>query len=106
MNADRKTVTNKAVSSGEESIRISMLVNSISYFLETVFILAKDGVFRLVVIHNGRILTDKAYGSARGAKIAFSRRYSDKAWNDAIEAFWSEFYDPGTKWFKKKNYHI
>jgi len=85
---------------------ISMLINSVYYFIECVFILDLHDHYRLVALHNGKVLTDASYETSRGARIAFARLYGDKAWSEEIKAQWSHFYDPDTCWLEKKTKDI
>lgn len=81
---------------------MSLLINSVYYFIECVFILSLPHRYRLVVLHNGRVLTDACYETLRGAKIAFSKLYGHKAWTDGVKAQWSHFYDPDAQWLDEK----
>jgi hypothetical protein len=85
---------------------ISMLINSVYYFIECVFILDFQDHYRLVALHNGKVLIDASYETLRGARIAFARLYGDKAWSEEIKAQWSHFYDPDTRWLEKKTKDI
>lgn len=86
----------------ENPINISLLINSIYYYIESVFIMAVKEGYRLVVIHQGRLLTDEIYKTARGARIAFLKRFGDKAWRDGVKAEWSRFYPPESRWLGDK----
>lgn len=86
----------------EKPIQISLLVNSIYYFIESVFIMAVNKGYRLVAIHQGRLLTDEIYKTARGARIAFLKLYGNKAWRNGVKAEWSRFYPPEPEWFGEK----
>lgn len=88
----------------KNSRRISMLINGIFFFLESVFIeeVKESGGFRLVVSHKGRILTDRYYESSRGARIAFSRIYKHQLWRDDLKPEWSHFYPPDRRWLEEK----
>ena len=81
---------------------ISLLVNSIYFFLQCVFIIKAEDGYRLVALHNGKVLTDITYDSLRGARIAFSKLYGNKAWEEDVKAQWSHFYDPDSRWLAKK----
>ena len=81
---------------------ISLLINSVYYFIECVFILSLCDGYRLVALHNGRVLTDASYESLKGARIAFTKLYSDKAWRRGTKAQWSHFYDPDLRWLEEK----
>ncbi|MGD2085445.1 MAG: hypothetical protein PVH61_04595 [Candidatus Aminicenantes bacterium] len=87
---------------------ISMLINSVYYFIECVFILDFHNHYRLVALHGGRVLIDASYNTPRGARIAFSKLYGDKAkaWSREIKAQWSHFYDPDTRWLEEKTKDI
>lgn len=81
---------------------ISFLLNSYHYFIDCVFILAADCGCRLVVNHQGEVLTDKYYDSIKGARIAFSRLYGRQAWRKTTRPDWSHFYQPEKDWLKNK----
>ncbi len=85
-----------------EPIQISVLNNSIYYLLEIVFIAAVKEGYRLVVILNRKLLTDKIYKTSKGARIGFLRLYGEKAWRDDVKAEWSCFYPPDKGWVEKK----
>ncbi len=85
---------------------ISMLINSIHYFIQCVFILDFDDHYRLVALHNGKVLIDASYETLRGAKIAFAKMYGYKAWSEETKAKWSHFYDPDTRWLEAKTKDI
>lgn len=72
--------------------RISILKNSIYYFLGSVFIICQGNCYRLVVMSNGRLLVDESYKSAKGCKIAFSRIYRNKVWKEGVKPRWSPFF--------------
>lgn len=86
----------------QEEVRVSMLVNSIYYFLEFAFILDHGDHFRLVVLHRRRLLVHDSYQTARGARIAFSKIFRNKAWRKETRAEWSHFYSPEALWLKDK----
>lgn len=65
-----------------------LLINPAYYFLECVYILYKKGHYRLVVLHNSRVLTYRNYRTLRGAKIAFQKIYKNKAWKEGVKASW------------------
>jgi len=83
-------------------VQISILVTSIYYFLDFAFIISDENNFRLVVIHNGQLLTDKTYKTVKGAKIAFSRIYGYKVWSEKIKPNWSDFYNPTAEWLNDR----
>ena len=71
-----------------------ILINRCHFFLNHALILVLDKndgqIFRLVVYHNGKFLTDLVYYSLRGAKIAFIKDFKDRAYSDDVKAQWSE----------------
>ncbi len=82
--------------------KITVLENSIYYFLESVFIDIQKGGCRLIVTHQNHVLTDCTYKSIRAAKIAFSRMYREKAWEDGVKTIWTLPYLPDDDWLVKK----
>lgn len=84
-----------------DKIQISRLINSIFYFIDTVFILKKEDKFRLIALHGGNVLIDKTYKTNKGAKIAFTKFYKDKL-IEGIDAKWSHFYPPDRPWLDQK----
>ena len=85
---------------------ISMLINSIYYFIECVFIMRAQNKYRLVVLQHRRVLLDQDYPSERGCRIAFTRLFKEKAWDETIKAKWSHFYDPDKEWLEEKQRRI
>jgi len=84
-------------------LTLSLLINSAYFFLECVFILKMEQQqFRLVVLHNRKVLTDTLYDTARGARIAFSKLYKHKAWKEGVKPEWTHFYNPETRWLSQK----
>jgi hypothetical protein len=86
----------------EETVEIILLANSIYFFLQCVFIIVAEGCFRLVVLHNKAVLTDLRYKKERGAKIAFSKLYNEKAWEKGVKAQWTHPYPPDAAWLEDK----
>ena len=86
-----------------EAKRISILINSIYYFIECVYILILHDHCRLIVLHHGRVLTDKRYKTVRGARIAFAKLYKHKGWKEGIKAQRSHLYDPEAKWLEERS---
>ncbi len=86
----------------EEAKKISILINSAYYFIECVYILILPGSCRLIVLHNGRVLTDRTYKTLKGARVAFTKMYKKKAWREGVKAEWSHLYDPEIKWLDEK----
>ncbi len=87
---------------GETPTKMSRLVNSIYYFIEFVFIIAENSGYRLVAIHQGKLLTNQTYKTAKGARIAFLKFWNYRAWKEGVKPKWSQFYLPDAKWLKKK----
>jgi len=77
--------------------RISLLVNSVFFFIETVFILETMNGYRLIVIHQRKLVTDKTYKTPNGAKIAFMKFFAYKRWEEGVKAQWTPFYPPDEK---------
>ena len=75
----------------KKEIKISVLQNSVYYFLQHVFIITAKDDSRLVVIHNNRLLTDNHYKTLKGARIAFQKKYKHKPWKNGVKARWSYF---------------
>jgi hypothetical protein len=80
---------------------ISVLINKIFYFIETVFIMIVENGYRLIVIHRGQVLTDEIYKTFEEAKRAFLSEYNHKAWKNGVKPNWSHFYPPDAKWLHK-----
>ncbi len=87
---------------GGEGLKISTLSNAMNYFIQSVFILVEDGVYRLVAIHNDTVLTDECYKTAKGAKIAFLKLFWYRAWREGIKPEWTHFYLPDKMWLGSK----
>ena len=86
----------------DEDFMISMLINSIYYFIDCVYIIQLKDKYRLVVLQRCTVLLDKYYPTERGCKIAFQKLFKDKAWSEEITANWSHFYDPDQQWLAEK----
>ena len=93
-----QTIIQPATDLARDKVKISRLINSIFYFIEIVFILKKDDKFRLIALHDRKVLTDRSYGTFIGAKIAFSKFFRDKAWKEDVTAEWTDFYPPDRSW--------
>ena len=88
-----------------EPAEISMLINSVYYLLETVFILNSpeiDGYILFVIGLDGKIITDNIYKSAAAARKAFVNIYSHKARIDGVKPHWSPWYSPDSDWLDEK----
>ena len=86
----------------EEKPVISRLINSILYYIECVFIMQSKDKYRLVVLHQRKVLWDKYYSTPKDCRIAFQKLFKDKAWEEEIKAEWSHFYDPDKLWLEEK----
>lgn len=88
-----------------KSGEICILINAAYYFINSVFIFNNNGRYQLVGEHNGRLLIDKPYNTLRGAKIAFSKLFGHRGWQEDTPAEWSCFYEPDGRWLdlKKKD---
>lgn len=82
--------------------KISILISSIYYFLDFVFIISEGGCFRLVVMHNKQLITYRTYKTVKAAKIAFSRLFGSKAWKEGLKPNWSIFYHPAAEWLNER----
>jgi len=82
-------------------MEVSILENSVYYFLSHVFIMKKSGTYWLVVFRDNRVLTYCYYKTARGAKIAFSKSYESRLKED-VKAKWGPFFNPDNKWLNEK----
>lgn len=86
-----------------EKETVSILMNSVYFYLGSAYIIKKkENAFRLVVLHNGRIMCDEMYTSARGGKVAFSRLYGDRSWIYGMKPLWTPFYDPDSEYIDEK----
>jgi len=83
-----------------------ILINSVYYFLECVYIIKKNSGYQLIAIHNGRVLTYRNYSSLKGAKIAFHNLYRSKAWQMGVKAKWTHPYPPNCHWLEEKDEFI
>jgi hypothetical protein len=83
--------------------RLLILINPAYYFLECVYILYKKGYYRLVVLHNSRVLTYRNYRTLRGAKIAFQKIYKNKSWKEGVKANWIPPYPDNCDLLKEKD---
>ena len=67
----KKNVTLRKNDGQSDNIRISVLTNSIYYFIETVYIMSVKNGYRLIVIQQRRLLTDEIYKTPRGGPHCF-----------------------------------
>jgi len=81
---------------------ISVLMNSVYFFLEHAFIVSDKNNYRLFVRHRNEVLADQDYKSLRGAKIAFSKLFQQNAFDkDYSHPQWSPLYTPERNWLYK-----
>lgn len=81
---------------------ISLLVNSIYYFVETVIIVTEKKGYRLLVLHRGFLLTDEIHETVDEAKRRFLDLYGLRALRHNTKASWSYFYPPDPVWLKDR----
>jgi hypothetical protein len=81
---------------------ISMLINSIYYFIDCAFILRSKNNYRLVVLQHSRVLLDRNYPTNRGCRIVFGKVFKARAWDERVTPSWSHFYDPDKDWLEEK----
>jgi hypothetical protein len=82
-------------------VLISVLMNSVYYFLDHAFIIAEKNKnrYRLLVFHNNEVLTDQTYKNLRGARVAFFRLFRYKAYdNKYSKPEWTPLYHPEQEW--------
>ena len=85
-----------------QKVVISRLLNSVFYSIRTCFVMTMtDEEYRLLVIHDKKVLADRNYPTLRGARIAFSKKFKDRAWSDDVVSEWSHFYPPDRDWIEK-----
>lgn len=89
-------------SNQEAVVEISLLTNDFMYGLQCVFIIQEKNSFRLVVIHNNRLLDDRRYKTSQGAKAGFERFYKEQRWNVNVKAYWTPFYNPDSGLLEEK----
>jgi hypothetical protein len=79
-----------------------MLTNAIYFFIQRALIIIGDQDYRLIVFgKSGHILTDKRYAAARGARIAFMKRFGYKYFEGKPRAEWSFVYPPDAEWLEE-----
>ncbi len=87
---------------GGDPTRISLMVNSVYFFIESVFILETAEGYRLLAIHQGKLIADETYKTPKGARIAFLKFFGDKAWEEGVKPQWTPFYPPEQPWLDEK----
>ena len=89
-------------SKANEKCKIQRLENSIYYGIETVIILFGEKSYRLIGVKLNRVIIDHEYRTLRGAKIAFSRYYQERAYHEDVLATWSHTYPVDWRWLEPK----
>lgn len=67
-----------------------ILTNRNCFYIQHALILFVGRQYRLIVYHGEKVLIDKTYKTLRGPKIAFSKLYRKRAFNDSIIPRWSK----------------
>lgn len=85
---------------------MSILINPNYFGLSRVYIKSEEQGYRLVVQGPTKILFQKIYATARGARIAFSKQFGTRSFKKRIQSIkpekrnvqseWSHFYE--TEW--------
>jgi hypothetical protein len=84
-----------------QQVFISRLLNSVFYSIGTCFIMKMtmtDKFYRLLAIHGKKVLADMNYPTLRGARIAFRKKFKNRAWSDDVVSEWSYLYQPDRDW--------
>ena len=92
-----------------QDVSISRLANSIHYLIDTCFIMDVSGTdqgktrFRLLAFHEdqNKIFVDKYFPTLRGARIAFKRYFSNRAFSDMVAPIWTDLYTPDNDWIEE-----
>ncbi len=84
----------------DQKLTIYRLLNSVQFYLECVFILAEENNFQLVIIHGGNVLMDAQYNTLRGARIAFTKYFGQRASKEEAKPNWSHSYHPDPQWIE------
>ncbi len=80
---------------------VSVLINSVYFFLNVTLIIQEETKFRLLVIRNKKKIADKRYQTLKGARIGFHRAFRTYKYEDDMETMWSPFYNPEESWLEK-----
>ncbi len=86
----------------DSAVKISVLENSVYFFIENVIIIDYGNRYRLLVIQKGRLLADSYYRTVRGARVAFVKMFGKKHFNPGIQCFWTHFYNPEQSFLHEK----
>lgn len=85
-----------------DPIKVSLLINSVYFFIESVLILETAEGYRMLAIHQGKLIADETYKTPKGAKIAFLKFFGYKAWDEGVKPQWTPFYPPEQPWLDEK----
>ncbi|MCU0289752.1 MAG: hypothetical protein MUF15_25580 [Acidobacteria bacterium] len=85
----------------DQDKKITVLLNSVYFFIEHVYVLFLDKTYKLIVIHDYELLINKEYKTLRGAKIAFIKFFGYKAYEDE-KPLWSSLFYPILDWHENK----
>jgi hypothetical protein len=91
-------------SNNKEGPKITTLSNSHYYGIDNVFIMIGENTvkpYRLIVIHDNVLLFDCSYSTIRGARISFSRKYKEKAYDESTTAIWTHDYNADPVMFQR-----
>ncbi len=94
---ESEPVTHRELDPGQE-LKISRLLNSIQFYLECAFIVMEEEGCRLIILHSGSVMMDTHYNTVRGAKIAFTKYFGQRAWQEDVKPSWSHTYNPDDDW--------
>ncbi|MCK4764248.1 MAG: hypothetical protein KAW12_18765 [Candidatus Aminicenantes bacterium] len=75
--------------------KISILHNSYKYFIQHALVIQHGECYRLLVIHECKILADQYHKTCRDARIAFMRLFGQRRWKETVKPHWSPLYEPG-----------
>jgi hypothetical protein len=82
--------------------QIALLINSLYFFIECVFIIVGEENFRLIAIHHDQLVTDQTHKTLRGAKVSFARSFRPHPWQKKMTPQWSHIYPPDNDWLEHK----
>lgn len=71
--------------------KISVLINSNRFSLDSVYIMKEDDKYKLVVINDRRVLKEKYYQTAKGCRSVFSMSFGNSP-DQKITPQWSDFW--------------
>jgi hypothetical protein len=89
-----------------EEIEISMLINSVHYFVDCAFIARLKNKYHLVAFFHSQVLFDKYYPTERGCRNAFQKMFKGKAWSEEVKADWTHYYPPDRDWLEEKQSYL